>query len=82
MQKSRGRRLNPNVHLKFKIPVERGAWVAPSLKSPTLDHGWGHDLGVLGCSPVSPPCSVGSLRSPLLPPPPLPSLFKLSFSKK
>ena len=50
----------------FKLPFQ-GAWVAQSAKP----LGSGHDLRVLGSSPTSGSCSVGSL---LLPFPPSPSL--------
>ena len=37
--------------LNFKIPSYRGAWVAQSVKCPTLDLGSGHNLTVCGFKP-------------------------------
>ena len=37
----------------LKIHVLKGAWVAQLVKHPTLDFNSGHDLRVLGLSPVS-----------------------------
>jgi len=38
---------------EIRVPDTRGAWVAQLFGHPTLDFSSGHDLGVVGSSPVS-----------------------------
>ena len=70
------------------IMINRGAWVAQSDKSPTLDFCSGHDLTVHGFKPhVRPPLAVGSLLgilgfSSLSAPPLLTFCLSLSLSQK
>ena len=39
-------------YMKFKKGKQQGAWVAQSVKRPTLDFGSGHDLMVCGFEPT------------------------------
>ena len=48
-------RLLRNLGLFQKSSNSRGTWVAQLVKHPTLDFGSGHDLRVLGSSPISGP---------------------------
>ena len=41
------------LHLRLKTHILRGAWLAQSVKRPTLDFGPGCDLMVVGSSPTS-----------------------------
>lgn len=48
----------------LKILSARDVWVAQLVQLPTLDFGWGHDLGVMGLNPASGPTLSMELACP------------------
>jgi len=66
---------------EFRTTI-RGAWVAQSVKRPTLGFGSGRDLSIMRSSPKSGWCSVWSLLETLSPSPSAPPPCSLSLPKK
>ena len=52
MTKKIEKKLKHEFSLAFTCHKAWGAWVAQSVKCPTLDFGSGHDLGIWGSSPT------------------------------